>query len=284
MKRPLDLSSVQAFIRVSELNSFTRAAEAMQITQSAISLKLKRLEERLGCKLLERTPRYVRLSPNGTAFLEQARELLKVHDHACASFTNARQRLSIGISDHVAGPDLPAMIARMNKQDPHLLIEIRIGSTDTLLQSFDQRDLDTVIGRLNSGREDGEYLGEEQFSWFAAAGWQHHADEPLPIATMPEPCGVRFTAKKLLDEACVPWREVFVGGGVTAVSAAVMAGLGVSALATRMVPLGAIDVGPKLGLPKLPRFPIMLHTRIHDGPQRDALATLTAAFKSVAQV
>ena len=34
-----------------------RAAEAMRTTQAAVSLKLKRLEERLGCRLVERTPR-----------------------------------------------------------------------------------------------------------------------------------------------------------------------------------------------------------------------------------
>jgi len=44
-------------------------------------------------------------------------------------FAGARQRLTIGISDHVAGPELPALIARMNAQDPQLLIEIRIGLT-----------------------------------------------------------------------------------------------------------------------------------------------------------
>lgn len=280
IERPLDLDAVQAFIRIAELGSFTRAAEAARTTQSAVSLKLKRLEERLGCKLVERTPRYVQLSAQGAAFLEHARELLEVHDRAFAVFTDARQRLTIGISDHVAGPELPALIARMNAQDPHLLIEIRIGSSGDLLQSFDRRELDTVIVRLHDERSDGEFVTEEKFGWFAAQGWQHRAGEPLPVATMPEPCGVRIMAGRLLDEAGVPWTEVFVGGGVTAVSAAVMAGLGVSALARRMLPFGAIDVGPKLGLPDLPRLPIMLHTRIKNGRPRDALAALSAAFRS----
>jgi len=70
----------------------------------------------------------VQLSAQGAAFLEHARELLEVHDRALAVFAGARQRLTIGISDHVAGPELPALIARMNAQDPQLLIEIRIGS------------------------------------------------------------------------------------------------------------------------------------------------------------
>lgn len=278
--RPLDLGAVEAFVRIAELSSFTRAAEVTQMTQAGVSLKLRRLEERLGCRLLERTPRYVQLSARGAAFLEHARELLKVNDRALAAFDAARQHLAIGISDHVAGPELPTLIARMNAQDPQLVIEIRIGSSGDLLQRFDRRELDTVIVRLHDGRSGGEILTDEKFGWFAAQGWQHRAGEPLPLATMDAPCGVRAIAEQLLDAAGVLWTEIFVGGGVAAVAAAVMAGLGVAALAPRMVPFGAVDVGPKLGLPDLPRLPVLLHTRVEGGRPRDALDALAAAFRS----
>lgn len=279
MDRPLDLDAVQAFVRIAEMGSFTRAAEAMNTTQAAVSLKLKRLEDRLGWRLLERTPRHVALSPRGTAFLDHARELLKAHDRALSAFTQARQRIAIGISDHVAGPDLPALIARMNAQDPHLLIEIRIGSSVDLLQSYDRRELDAAIVRVHNDRDDGKLIAKEPFGWFAGPGWQHRAGEPLPVATMAEPCGVRALAAQLLDGAGVPWAEVFVGGGVQTVAAAVMAGIGVAALAPRMLPLGAVDVGARLGLPALPRLPILLHERVRDGRGRVALGALEAALK-----
>jgi DNA-binding transcriptional LysR family regulator len=276
---PLDLDAVQAFVLIADLGSFTLAADAMQTTQGAVSLKLKRLEQRLGCRLIERTPRHVQLSAQGAAFLEHAREVLGVHDRALAAFAGSRQRLTIGISDHVAGPELAALIARMNAQDPQLLIEIRIGSSGELLQSYDRRELDTVIVRLHAGRSDGELITDEEFGWFASPGWQHRAGEPLPLATMAEPCGVRALAGQLLDAAGVPWTEVFVGGGVAAVAAAVMAGLGVAALAPRMLPFGAVDVGVRLGLPALPRLPILLHSRVREGRPRDALVALSAAFR-----
>lgn len=280
MEPALDLDAVRAFVRIAELGSFTRAAEALQATQAAISLRLKRLEARLGQRLLERTPRHVQLSALGAVFLPHARELLEVHDRALAAFTGRRQRLTLGISDHVAGPDLPALVARMSAQDPQLLIEIRIGSSGDLLQAFDRRELDAVLARLHTGRSDGELVVEEAYGWFAAAQWQHRAGEALPIATMAEPCGVRALASRLLDAAGIAWTEVFVGGGVSAVTAAVMAGLGVAALAPRMLPLGAVDVGARLGLPELPRLPILLYARLGDGRARDALMGLAAAFRS----
>lgn len=279
-KRSLDLDAVEAFILIAELGSFTRAAEVLGTTQVAVSLKLKRLEERLGFRLLERTPRYVQLSSKGATFLEHARELQEAHNRALAVSDGVRQRITIGISDHVAGPELPAMIARMNARDPDLLIEIRIGSSGDLLQSFDRRELDATIVRLHVGRNDGKFLAEEKFGWFASSNWQRRAGEPLPIATLAEPCGVRAMAGTLLDVAGVPWKEIFIGGGVATVAAAVVAGIGVAALAPRMLPLGAVDIGRKLGLPDLPRLPILLHTRVKEDRPRDALAALSAAFRS----
>ncbi len=275
----LKLDAVRAFVHIVDLGSFTRAAANLGTTQSAVSLKLKRLEEVLGCSLVSRTPRSVQLTPQGTAFLDCARELLEAHERAIAAVSRKRRRLSIGISDHVAGPELPALISRMNAQDPALLFEIRIGTSGELLQKFDRRELDTVIVRFDAGRRDGETIAKEKFGWYAADCWQPRPGEPLPIVTMPEPCGVRMMACRLLDEAGIAWTEVFVGGGVTAVSAAVVAKLGVAALARRMLPAGVIDLGPQLKLPDLPYLPVVLHTRETDDRAQKALKTLSDVFK-----
>lgn len=279
MTEMLNLDAVRAFVSIVDLDSFTRAAESLGTTQSAMSLKLKRLEEAIGCTLVSRTPRTLRLTPHGAAFLERARELLEAHDRTIAVVSQQRRRLAIGISDHVAGPELPALISRMNAQDPALLIEIKIGTSGELLQSFDRRELDTVIVRFHAGRDDGETIAEEKFGWYAADGWQPRPGESLSLVTMPEPCGVRSMACRLLDEAGIAWMEVFAGGGVTAVSAAVMARLGVAALARRMLPAGVGDVGAQLGLPDLPYLPVVLHTRETDDRARKALKTLSVVFR-----
>ena len=44
----LDVDAVKAFVMVADFQSFTRAAEALSTTQGAISVKLKRLEDRIG--------------------------------------------------------------------------------------------------------------------------------------------------------------------------------------------------------------------------------------------
>src|SRR6266581_728897 len=135
--RTLDIDAVRAFTLVAELQSFTRAAQATATTQSAVSLKLKRLETRLAARLVERTPRLVRLTAEGAAFLERARELLTAHDRALQVEAAPERRLSLGVSDHVAGPVLPDLIARINGFDANLGLEVEIDFSHVLLENFD---------------------------------------------------------------------------------------------------------------------------------------------------
>lgn len=280
LTRPLDLDAVQAFVLVADMQSFTRAAEALHTTQSAISLKLKRLEERLGHRLLERTPRQVRLSVAGLQFLDAARALLLAHERALQDLQPGAARLRLGISDHVAGDGLPQILAQLNASDPGVVIEVRIASSRDVLIWFDRGELDAAIVRRDGERDDGEVIMEERMGWFAAPHWQQRPGEPLRLATFSTTCGIRELAVRRLDEAGIAWSEVFIGGGVHAVAAAILAGLAVSALLYRVKPLGAIDIGKSRQLPALPLAQVMLHTNLKDGRAQPVLRTLIAALKA----
>ena len=106
--------------------------------------------------------------------------------------------------------------------------------------------------------------------------------EKLPLATLAPPCGVRALALRALDKAGIAWSEAFVGGGVTAVAAAALAGLAVAPLARRIAPAGLIDIGPAHGLPRLGTSKVMLHSNVSDPTKLAALRTLAATFRSVA--
>ena len=280
--RPLDIDAVRAFALVAELQSFTRAAQVAGTTQSAVSLKLKRLEGRLAMRLVERTPRSVRLTAEGFHFLERARDLLAAHDRALAGDRPAERRLTVGISDHVAGPSLPGLIARVNAFDPSLLLDVRIDFSHILLDKFDRAEIDAVIVRREGNRRGGEKLVEDEFGWFAAPNFRHTPGEKLRLAMLAAPCGVRAHAIRTLDKGKVQWLEAFTGGGVTAVAAAISCGLAVAPLARRIAPPGTLDVGRDLALPPLGRSTVVLHARISDAHARAALRTLAAAFRSMA--
>jgi len=102
----------------------------------------------------------------------------------------------------------------------------------------------------------------------------------LRLATLAPPCGVRAIAVRALDRAGVEWSEVFIGGGVTAVVAAALAGLAVAPLARRIAPPGMVDIGPTHGLPRIGTSRVMLHSKVGDPAKLTALRTLAATFRS----
>ncbi|NKJ47514.1 LysR family transcriptional regulator [Burkholderia sp. SG-MS1] len=274
----LDLDAVRAFVLVADLHSFTRAANALDTTQSAVSLKLKRLEAHLGKHLLERTPRVVRLSADGRAFLAAARELLNAHERALGSLSVERRRLVLGLSEHVAGPDLPLLLGRLNAHDPGLVVELHLGQSAALLAQLDERRLDAAIVRYGADeppRDDAQVLFDEPLGWLATPAWLPRAGDPLALALLSPPCNVRDVALRTLKEAGIAWQEVFIGGGVAAVGAAVAAGLAVSPLARRVAPRGLIDVGARLGLPALPESRVTLHSRVRDPRSVETLRLVT---------
>jgi DNA-binding transcriptional LysR family regulator len=281
--RYLDLEAIQAFVFVADLKSFTRAAEAMGSTQSAVSLKLKRLEDGLGRRLIERTPRRVRISADGEVFLDAARGLIGAQERALATFAAERRRLAIGISHHIIGAELPALLRRMGEHDPSLIVEIRIAGSEDVLKEFDAGGLDAaLVLRHGDTRRDGEVLLQERFGWFAASDWTARPGEPLRIATQSATCGLRASSVRALDAVGIDWIEVFVGGSIATIGAAVSAGLAVAALARRCAPPDAIDVGARLSLPALAPLDVVLHSRVTEARSRAALRSFAAAFRATA--
>jgi DNA-binding transcriptional LysR family regulator len=235
----------------------------------------------VGKRLVERSPRAVRLTADGSAFLDNAQALMAAHDRALSGERPVRQQLSLGISDHAAGPELVPLLERLHAVSSQLALAVTIGFSRDLLDAYDSGELDAVIVRQEAGRRGGEKLAEDEFGWFAAPRLKWRRGESLRLATLAPPCGVRAIAIRALDKAGVEWSEVFIGGGVTAVVAAALAGLAVAPLARRIAPPGMVDIGPAHGLPQIATSRVMLHSKVGDPAKLAALRTLAATFRSV---
>jgi DNA-binding transcriptional LysR family regulator len=124
---------MQVFIRIAERKSFTQAADDMQIPRATVTNLLKRMEERLGTRLLERTTRTVRLTHDGEAYYRRCVRLVADVEEAEGSFRHVapkgllRANVQGTLARHFVVPALPAFIARYPD------IELQIGEDDRLV-------------------------------------------------------------------------------------------------------------------------------------------------------
>lgn len=279
-----DAAAVQAFVLVADLASFTRAAAALNSSQAAVSLKIRRLEEALGRRLLDRTPRFVRLSADGANFLGVARELIAAQQKALGAFATPQRRIAASISHHIVGADLPTWLQFLHRSDPGLVVEVRIETTREAIATLEAGHCDCAIVLNHDGkRRGGDLLFKEEFRWTAAPDFEWRPGDVLPLATQAAPCSVRAMTISALEKAGVAWAEVFVGGGVETIGAAARAGLAVAALARRVAPLGTVDVSRRLGLPRLPTREVVLLSRATNAPMRQAIKLLGGSFRALAR-
>jgi DNA-binding transcriptional LysR family regulator len=96
----LDLRLVRYFVAVAERRHFGRAAADLRIAQPSLSRQVRRLEQQLGTRLLDRTSQGTRLTEAGEVFLLRAKALLRSAAQAAAATRAAAQpsRVTIGFT------------------------------------------------------------------------------------------------------------------------------------------------------------------------------------------
>jgi DNA-binding transcriptional LysR family regulator len=276
----LDLESVRLFVLCSEYGNMTRAAEAAGTVQPVVSQRIKALEHRLGRKLLDRTPRHVRLTDAGIAFLDNAKILLAAHDVALQDEADPTPSIAIGVSDHVLGTSLREMLRSLRLALPRQArITVRLGLSHEMRELYDRMEVDVAIVRRDGGAGDGEVLGEDGLDWYGDIPASEQ-DEALPLVLLPPPCGVRATAISALDRIGMPWREAFTGGSCLALAAAVEAGAGIAPLG-RLTARGLAPVRGRSGLPDLPGSRIVILARTTDANHTRAADTLAAGVRKL---
>ncbi|MFH5924848.1 LysR family transcriptional regulator [Roseomonas xinghualingensis] len=276
----LDLESVRLFLLAVEFGNLTRAAEAAGTVQPVVSQRLKALEARLGRRLLDRSPRFVRPTAEGMAFLVHARALLAAHDAALRPTGATALRVTLGLSDHAIGLGLPALLLRLRAALPaHAALDVRSGASIPLRTAFDEGELDAVVLRREAGGTEGEVLGLDPLGWRGASDFTLVPGEPVPLAILAPPCGVRAAAERALEAAGRPWREAYRGGSCAVLLAGAQAGLGVAPMG-RISAGGAPDLGPALGLPPLPPSEIVLLGRTTSPEVGAAIRALAASMRA----
>lgn len=250
----LDLDLLRTFVAVADVKTFAAAAIVVQRTQSAVSQQMQRLEQLVGKELFARHGRNKQLTEHGVQLLGYARKILRFNDEACSSliYNHLHGSLIIGATDDTADTILPFLLSRFTSLYPKLEIDVRVKRSPDMRQLLKDREIDLAITTMDFDEFSYETLRRSPTVWFCATDYDYQAGEPVPLVVLDEPSPFRALAIKHLNEAGIPWRIAYVASTLSAVRAAVKAGLGVTARPIEMMSPELRVLGVSERLPKLP--------------------------------
>ena len=138
-----DPGDLTMFLAVAEARSFTRAAAKLGTSQSALSHMVRRLEARLGVRLLMRTTRSVAPTEAGRHLIEALRPAFDGIDAALAALGRLRERPAGTI--RITCPEGPATailwpaLAKLLRDWPDVTVELSVDATlvDIVAERFD---------------------------------------------------------------------------------------------------------------------------------------------------
>src|ERR1700761_9089321 len=124
------LSGIGVLAAVVESGNFVRAGEALGLTPSGVSRAVARLEQRVGVRLFDRTPRAVTLTDEGRRFHAQVVPLLAGLEQAAADAAGAavtvRGRLRINVDPWFARLILAPRLSEFLAAHPALSLEVTV--------------------------------------------------------------------------------------------------------------------------------------------------------------
>ncbi|MGH7079875.1 MAG: LysR family transcriptional regulator [Acetobacteraceae bacterium] len=201
--RRQDFGELNAFMAVAEERNFTRAAAKLRTSQSTLSQTIRRLEARLGLRLLTRTTRSVAPTEAGERLLETLHPAFENIDRKLAALTKLRDKpagaVRISATEHVAETVLWPALRRLLPDYPDVQIEI-IGESALT---------DIVAGRYDAGVRIGELIDKDmiavrigpQLRMVAVASPSYFARKPQPR-----------TPHDLAEHECINLRLSTLGG------------------------------------------------------------------------
>lgn len=152
---------LNCFLAAASTLNFARAAEQMNVSQPAITHQIKTLETELNVKLFRRSTRLVELTPEGQAFVNDAKNIVAIEEQAKMRFSNPDNRpvdmLSIGCSSYIQLELLTEVLHDLLIQHPNLYPRLYVVPHEQLFHLLETETADVILD-IQEGGEAGEKL------------------------------------------------------------------------------------------------------------------------------
>jgi DNA-binding transcriptional LysR family regulator len=149
------LTEMRVFVRAIERGSFAGAASDLNVTPSAVSKLVRRLEARLGVRLVDRTTRKLALTAEGETYFQSGRQLIQAVDgleqEVSASASRPRGLLRINTPVSLGVHHLAPALIEFHRRYPD--VRVHMSLTDRIVDFYAERiDVAIRMGPLTDSR------------------------------------------------------------------------------------------------------------------------------------
>lgn len=148
--------------------SFSRAAQKLFISQPALSAKVKRVEERVGAPLFDRSTSPIQLTPAGEFYIRAVERVMLAEEELRSQLNLLAQRragsVSVGGSAYFCSYVLPQLAAAFRRRFPSCTVSLLEGNTGELTQCLQTGVVDFVldVDTLDPGQFTAHVWGREE--------------------------------------------------------------------------------------------------------------------------
>ena len=145
----MNLKDLKYLVALADTGHFGRAAQRTFVSQPTLSAQLKKLEEYLGVKLVERHPKNVQLTEVGKQIVARARHMLSEGDEILALARNNTDPLSgklkVALIPTIGPYLLPRVMLKLRKALPQLGLMLYEYQTEDLLKRLKEGEIDVGV-------------------------------------------------------------------------------------------------------------------------------------------
>ncbi|MCE3201060.1 LysR family transcriptional regulator [Paenibacillus sonchi] len=245
----MTVETLRVYVTVVEQQSFSRAAEILHLSQPGVSLQIRNLEKEFDVKLMNRSPKWIKLTEAGELLYKRAKEMLNLYESVKLDLARLHDTVSgslhIGASFTIGEYVLPRLFSSFAKQYPDVEMGITIANSTEIVGAI--RDNKIEVGLIEERIEapDLQVVPFMKDELIIVAAENH----PLVRAGVSDitllqdqiwvlresGSGTRSFSNRFFEQACLRIKRSYEINSSQGVKEAVFAGLGMAILSRWVV-------------------------------------------------
>lgn len=275
----LDWNLLRSFVVIAEVKSITRAAERLNLKQPSVSNALRRLEERIGQRLVERDATRFELTEVGKLLYEQSIEVFgaisQLPQLVRGVGDNVTGHVTISVASHIVSPLFDQALALFHEHHPNATLTITVSASTEVARLVREKRASFGLG-LVSNRDpalDYTMAYREFFGFFCGPRHRMFGQSGLSLADLKGEPSVSFQTDHIADalrpvallrsEARLSPDVVGTSSSLEEVRRMIITGLGIGPLPVHVV-RREIDDGLLWRLPPYDNLPAIDVFLIHN--------------------